>query len=118
MKIRVKLSIVNEKGDSFMGIGIVWLLRRIKSLGSIKKAAEDMRMSYAKAHRIIKKCEEELGKKLLVKTIGGNKRGGAVLTDFAKDFINRYDSYQKNVKDFADREFEKFKADFDTLIKI
>jgi molybdate transport system regulatory protein len=111
MKIKVKLSIVNEKGESFMGIGLVWLFRGIKSLGSIKKAAEEMRMSYAKAHRIIKRCEEELGKKMLIKTIGGNKRGGAQLTDFAEDFINRYDLYQENVKEFAQRAFEKFKAD-------
>ena len=117
MKIKVKLSIVNKKGESFMGIGIVWLLRRIKSFGSIKKAAEDMSMSYAKAHRIIKRCEEELGVKMLVKTIGGNKRGGAVLTDFAEDFINKYDIYQKCVKEFADREFEKFKSDVSTLMK-
>ena len=37
MKIKVKLSIVNEKDDPFMGIGIIWLLQRIKSFGSIKK---------------------------------------------------------------------------------
>ena len=115
MKIKVKLSIVNEKGDSYMGIGIVWLLRKIKNFGSIKKAAEDMRMSYAKAHKILNRCEQELEKKLLIKTIGGKNRGGATLTDFAEHFINRYDLYQKSVKEFAEREFKKFKADVDDL---
>jgi molybdate transport system regulatory protein len=111
MKIEVKLSIVNEKGDPFMGIGIVWLLQRIRSFGSIKKAAEDMNMSYAKAHRILNTCEEELGKKLLIKSIGGNKRGGARLTDFAEYFIENYTVFQEHVKEFAEREFKKFHAD-------
>ena len=117
MKIKVKLSIVNEKDDPFMGIGIVWLLQRIRSFGSIKKAAEDMNMSYVKAHRILNKCEEELGEKLLIKSIGGNTRGGARLTDFAECFIEKYCLFQESVKGFAEREFGKFHTDIDRLIK-
>ena len=117
MKIKVKLSIVNEKDDPFMGIGIVWLLQRIKSFGSINKAAEDMHMSYVKAHRILNKCEEELGEKLLIKSIGGNKRGGARLTDFAEYFIEKYCVLQESVKEFAEREFGRFYTDIDELMK-
>ncbi len=117
MKIKVKLSIVNEKGDSFMGIGIVWLLQGIRTFGSIKKAAEDMSMSYVKAHGILNTCEKELGKQLLIKSIGGNKRGGARLTDFAEYVIGKYTVFQESVKEFAEREFKKFHADIADLMK-
>lgn len=111
MRVKVKISIINDKEESFMGIGLVWLLRKIKETGSISQAAKDMDMSYAKAHRIIKRLEKNTGAKILDTKTGGIDRGGALLTPFAEDFIEKYDKYQKKVKDYGEKEFLDFLRD-------
>lgn len=108
MKVKVKISIVNDRDESFMGIGLIWLLEKIKELKSIRKAAIDMDMSYAKAHRILKRLEENMGQKMLITRTGGIERGGATLTSFAEKLIIQYDEYQKKVKNYAEGEFSKF----------
>ena len=106
MKLKVKISIADERNRGFFGIGIVWLLEEIEKTGSINKAAKNMRMSYSKAHKILKRAEEKFGKKLLIKKKGGIERGGSELTDFGKEFIKKYKIFQKSIKDFADKKFE------------
>ena len=106
MKLKVKISIADENNRGFFGIGIVWLLEEIDKTGSINKAAKNMKMSYSKAHKILKRAEEKFGKKFLIKKKGGIERGGAELTDFAKEFIESYKNFQKSIKDFANQKFE------------
>jgi molybdate transport system regulatory protein len=111
MKIKIKLSIINNENEPFMGIGLIWLLEKIKEHKSIRKAAAHMDMSYAKAHRILKNLEKNLGEKIIVTKIGGIERGGANLTPFGEEFINKYDEYQKKIKDYAEIEFIRFLED-------
>ncbi len=106
MKVKVRISIVNDNGEPYMGIGLVWLLERIKKFKSIRKAAMDMNMSYAKAHRILEELEENLGEKLLIKKVGGIKGGGAALTSFGEKFLNTYKEFQKRVENCAEEEFK------------
>jgi len=106
MKLKVKISIADENNRGFFGIGIVWLLEEIEKTGSINKAAKNMKMSYSKAHKILKRAEEKFGKQFLIKKKGGIERGGAELTDFAKEFIKSYKDFQKSIKDFANQKFE------------
>jgi len=80
-----------------MGVGLVWLLRRVESLGSIQLAAKDMGMSYAKAHRILKRLESAAGRKFLLRRRGGHDRGGARLTSYARRFIARYEELESRV---------------------
>lgn len=88
-----------------MGIGLVWLLERIKKYSSIRKAAIDMKLSYAKAHKILDELEENIGRKLLVKKIGGPEGGGAKLTPFGEKFLKVYKEFQKKVESCAEKEF-------------
>ena len=88
-----------------MGPGPLWLLQRIRGLGSIHSAARDMNMSYAKAHHILKRLEENLGRRILVRRRGGHDRGGAELTPYAESLIERYERHRRKVGDFAAREF-------------
>jgi len=105
MKVRVKLCLVNGRNEPFMGIGLVWLLRRVERLGSIQLAAKDMGMSYAKAHRILKRLEQGVGHKLLLRRKGGHERGGAELTSFAQSFLARYSRHNDRVSCYAQKEF-------------
>jgi len=63
MEIRIKLLVLNDEGKPFMGTGPIQLLQGIERLGSINQAAKEMKMSYVKALKIIKKMEECLGGK-------------------------------------------------------
>ncbi len=109
MKVKVRISLLNERGESFMGVGLVWLLERIEKYSSIRKAAMDMNMSYAKAHRIIVELEKNLGKKLVERKIGGIEGGGAILTDFGKLFLERYRMFQDDVESYSKGRFQKLK---------
>jgi len=106
-KLKIKISVADENNRGFFGIGIVWLLEEIERTGSIKKAAQNLGMSYSKAHKILKRVEEKTGAVLLEKTRGGIDKGGSFLTDYSKKLIEEYKIFQTNVKDYANKEFEK-----------
>lgn len=108
MKIIVKISIANNKDEPFMGIGLVWLLERIKKFKSIYSAAKDMDLSYAKAMKMLNSLEKNLGREVIVRKQGGNDRVGAEVTQYGEEYIKKYDEFQKNIKLFAEKEFGKF----------
>jgi len=112
MKVNLKISIVNEDNKGFMGIGLVWLLRRIKKYRSISRAAKDLNMSYVKALKILNCLEENLGRKMLIRERGGREHGGARLTPFAEEFIEEYDRFQKDIKTYSERKFDSFQQKF------
>jgi molybdate transport system regulatory protein len=108
MELNIKIALIDNKKNTFMGIGLVWLLLRIKKFKSINEAAKDMGMSYVKALKILNCLEENLGQKILIRKKGGSIRSQTEITPFAEKFIKDYDEYQKKVKTFADKEFLKF----------
>ncbi len=108
MKIKLNISILNDKDESFMGIGLVWLLEGIKKHNSINSAAKEMNMSYAKAIKILNKLEENLEQNVITRKHGGNDRTGAELTSFGEHYIKKYDAFQKKIKKYAEDEFKKF----------
>ena len=105
MKLKVKISIADDQDEEFMGIGLVWLLRRIKKFKSINQAAQDMDLSYVKALKIINRLEKNLDRKILIRKRGGKDRGGAELTPFAERFVEEYNRFQKNIKDYSEKKF-------------
>lgn len=108
MKIQLKISLINDKNERFMGIGLIWLLRRINKYQSISQAAKDLNMSYVKALKILNALEENLNHKILIRERGGKEHGGAKLTAFAEYFIEEYDRFQKNIKEYSQKQFIKF----------
>lgn len=61
------------------------LLSKVQQHGSLKKAADEMGMSYRAAWGKIKKSEEILGIRLIEQS--GSKREGYQLTDSGKEFM-------------------------------
>ncbi len=112
MKIKVRITITNDKGESYMGIGLIWLLKRIEKFKSIRLAAQDMKLSYTKALMILNKLEKNLGRKILLRTRGGMARGGAELTLFAKSYIESYESFSNDIKRYAEKRFKASKKRF------
>lgn len=115
MRISVNVQIRDDEGEKFMGRGPYDLLRRVDKLGSIRQAAIDMDMSYAKAHKLLKNLEKNLGVRLMEKTIGGAEHGGTKLTQEARVVLKLYIEMVKEIETFAQRSFATFK---DNLAKL
>ncbi len=101
------MSVVNARGEGFMGIGLVWLLRLIKEFKSIHRAAAEMELSYVKALKIINRLEENLGRKVVIRKRGGATRGGAEVTPFAERYIEEYDRFLSALNAHAAKAFRR-----------
>ena len=104
--IRLHLWFETEEG-LFFGAGRAQLLNNIEKYGSLKKAAENMRMSYRAAWGKVKKTEEILGAQLIAKS--GTNRKGYHLTEFGKEFTEKFilwfDTVEKNALKEAEQIF-------------
>ncbi len=94
IKIETRVWLESESGFSF-GPGQAELLKHIKELGSLRKAAERMGMSYRRAWGRLKKMEETSGKTIVQKT-GGNKLGFE-LAPFGEELAQRYEVWAEAV---------------------
>jgi molybdate transport system regulatory protein len=108
LQIRVKLNIVDDRGDPFMGPGVLDVLRRISEHRSIHRAAGEMGLSYVKALKMLNRLEADLGKRILVRKRGGNDRGGSELTPLGKRFIVEYGRLERRVRAHVEKEFRTF----------
>ena len=101
MRIAYKVWLDNN-GKAF-GEGPYRLLRNVERTGSLWKAAAEMGMSYSKAWRLMRNLEKRLNFPLLERHAGGASGGGSSITPKARDLLNRYKKFQKDV----DRVLEK-----------
>jgi molybdate transport system regulatory protein len=79
-----------EPSGSALGPGMAQLLERIDKLGSIRKAAISMDMSYRKAWLLLQALEETFGAPLADTATGGKDGGGARLTDLGRKVVAEY----------------------------
>jgi molybdate transport system regulatory protein len=81
---------VEIDGENFLGSGRIELLEKIESLGSLRKAAFSMGLSYRKAYYAIRSMNE-LAPFPLVELHQGGKGGGcAKLTETGRKYMARY----------------------------
>lgn len=105
MKIGYKVWLDNH-GKAF-GDGPFELLRRVEKKMSLHQAASQMGMSYSKAWRLIHTLEERLGFTLLERKVGGPLGGGSWLTPQAKDLMNHYQRFRRDVGKGLDKIYQK-----------
>ncbi len=84
--VRLHLWLDTDDG-LFFGTGRALLLERIERHGSLKKAAEELGMSYRAAWGKIKQSEKILGFELITRN---SRRGGYELTDFGRLVRDRF----------------------------
>lgn len=106
MKVGYKVWIEDE--NKAFGKGPYELLIQINKLGSINMACKNLNMSYSKGLKIINNIENELGFKLLDRTIGGKSGGGCSLTEEGKILINAYEKFTEELDIEINRLFEKY----------
>lgn len=115
MEIVAKLYLVDEKGDKFMGLGVLWLLQSIEKEGSLRAAALAMNLSYSKAFKMVKKLEEQLNRPVIERRKGGSEKVGSTLNEFGSQFIKLYDKFQTEAKLLLDSPFDDFIREFNQL---
>ena len=81
---------VEKRGRPVFGDGRAELLERIGESGSIRAAAEQMKMSYRHAWSHLARMEKALGKKLVVRHAGGPAGGGSTLTPAGRKLLADY----------------------------
>lgn len=113
-RLRVKSKIwVEANGRLIFSDGRLALLEAVDELGSLRRAARRLGMSYRAAWGLLKVTERTLGVKLLDVTIGGAGGGGASLTSAAGELVARYRRVKVEVNRTADRAFARaFGASF------
>lgn len=94
---------------TFLGVGRVILLEKIREYGSITRAAASLEMSYRKAWELVESMNRQAGVPLVVATTGGKGGGGAVLTEAGQRAIELFAS--------VDAEFRKFREKMDRLVR-
>lgn len=87
-----RLSIRVDLPSGRFGPGKAALLRAIGETGSISAAARSLGMSYARAWTLTEDMNGLFGKPLVDTWSGGDRRGGASLTDSGTKVLGLYDS--------------------------
>jgi molybdate transport system regulatory protein len=107
MKIRTKVWINDDQNRVVFGSGRARMLEAIERLGSMNRAAKEMKMSYRAVWGRIKSTEERLGTKILATSPGGGKRCGSILTPTGKRLLEKYRLLKEKIVKQADQAFEE-----------
>jgi molybdate transport system regulatory protein len=87
---RLSIRIDFQPSGSALGPGMAELLDRIGRLGSIRKAAASMDMSYRKAWLLLQSMQKTFGAPVVATETGGSAGGGAQLTDLGTRLLKTY----------------------------
>lgn len=89
-----------EGTERFMGIGRLELLGHIQETGSINQAAKAMGMSYKRAWDLVHSMNTLANTPLVSTQTGGEKGGGAIVTDEGKKYLAYYRDLQERFQQF------------------
>lgn len=98
---------LKENDVKVFGKGPKTLLLKIDELGSLRKAAGSMNLSYTKAWNMILNLETGLGIKVIEKQIGGKDGGGSILTEEARVLIQKFEEFEIEVEESIIELFNK-----------
>jgi molybdate transport system regulatory protein len=105
---RLSIRIDFEPTGSALGPGMAQLLQQISELGSIRRAAASMGMSYRKAWLLIQEVQKTFDGSIVTAEAGGVAGGGTQLTELGSTLLKIYRRVESRAADAT-------KADLDTL---
>ncbi|PLX50712.1 MAG: ModE family transcriptional regulator [Desulfobulbaceae bacterium] len=95
---------IENSGETFLGVGRVVLLERIREYGSISAAARSMQMSYKHAWDLIDSMNRQAKTPLVATSKGGKGGGGARLTEAGEQATRHFAELQKKLAAFLARQ--------------
>ena len=106
----VKVSLAKEK--IFLDHKMAMLLMLIDETESVRLAGLRMQLSYSTCWNMIRTLESQLKSPLLKRSQGGVSGSTSVLTERGRILLNKYQAYEKCVKNYAKDKFEEYFQDF------
>ncbi len=106
MRPRVKVWVVFADRAK-LGDGRARFFELVDELGSIRKAVDQMGMSYRAAWGYIRELEAAAGFAFLTRKPGGGGTGGARLTKEGRAFLARYRRFRASLDQLAQRRFAR-----------
>jgi molybdate transport system regulatory protein len=110
--LRLSYKIWLEYRGRAFGDGPARLLDGVEEWGSLRKASQELGMSYNKAWRILHAAEQRLGFPLLDRSVGGSLGGGSHLTPEAQDLMKRYRAVATEADQALEDVFRRHFADW------
>jgi molybdate transport repressor ModE-like protein len=110
-----KLWLSSVTGEGIIEEDRYKLLQFIKEKGSLKAAADEMKISYRKAWGDLKKAEELLGYELISRHRGGKDGGQSQLTDKAIKLLEAYNVLHTRMDDAVENAYEEFRKKTEKL---
>ena len=107
---RLSIRIDFDPSGSALGPGMAELLERISRLGSIRKAAASMEMSYRKAWLLLQGMQKTFGAPVVATETGGSAGGGAKLTELGSRLLKTYRAIEQSAARAADGEMQSLAA--------
>ena len=90
-----------EPSGSALGPGMAQLLERVDQLGSIRRAAASMDMSYRKAWLLIQELQKTFDGPVVTAEAGGLSGGGTHLTELGTSLLKIYRRVENRAADAA-----------------
>jgi molybdate transport system regulatory protein len=106
-KLRIKIWIECETGDSIFGEGQMRILETIQEQGSINAAAKALKMGYRSMWGRLRKMEKRLGKPLLERHKGGPEGGHSYLTPEALEMIEKFRRLRLEISEASENIFKQ-----------
>lgn len=100
---------IDLEGKGSIGPGKVRLLELIDELGSIRRAGAQLKMSYARAWRLVQDLSQTFGKPVVDAAPGGKSGGGAKLTALGRKIVDAYRAAERKAAKASARELATLK---------
>lgn len=100
---------IESENGTFIGIGRIMLLERIKKYGSITVAAKSMKMSYRHAWELIDSMNKQAKKALIETASGGIGGGGTLVTNEGDRIIKEFWKLHERFIKFSEKESNKLR---------
>jgi molybdate transport repressor ModE-like protein len=101
----VRISI--EKESLFFNSRTKLLLILIQDTHSVRSACRHIALSYSKAWNMLNELEQELGYAVVERKHGGSKGGKTYLTKEGIAFLDKYQQFENNVRQYVKNEFDR-----------
>jgi len=111
--VKIAYKVWLDNGGKAFGDGPYELLKHVDQTHSLHRAAKEMGMAYSKAWRLIGAMEKRLGFLLIERQVGGQSGGGSLVTPQARNLLNQYEGFRKDVETSMEKIYRKhFNASF------
>ncbi|WP_315810733.1 winged helix-turn-helix domain-containing protein [Bradyrhizobium sp. SZCCHNR3107] len=103
---------------SRIGPGKIALLENIERHGSISAAGRAMDMSYKRAWDLVDEINRVCRQPAVARQTGGRNGGGAVLTTFGAQLVERYRRIERDAADAVKKDLAALRSDIEKPRKI